>query len=151
MYALLAFRWSMTRRCSPSFLWPWPAACGGMEDDRAGLACVDDSKDYMDEAPGDARAACSPTRKKPAVKDTRDSASACFGRSLASPYRTQKKDLNCDELAAGRREADSRMARAAGPDAKGLSPLGVPRASMFAAEVSKELTAEECGARRCKA
>ena len=55
-----------------------------------------------------------------------------------------------EELAAGRREADGAARALRGPDAKGLSPAQVSRATMFAAEVSKELTAEMRN-KRCKA
>ena len=50
----------------------------------------------------------------------------------------------------GRREADGAAKSLRGPDGQGLSPAQISRASMFATEVSKELTTE-MRARRCKA
>jgi hypothetical protein len=65
-------------------------------------------------------------------------------------FRSRKKDLSCEELAIGRREADSVPKALKGPEGKSMSPAQVSRANMFAAEVSRELTAE-MRARRCKA
>ena len=65
-------------------------------------------------------------------------------------FRSRKKELSCEELAVGRREADSVPKALKGPEGKSMSPAQVSRANMFAAEVSKEL-AVEMRARRCKA
>jgi hypothetical protein len=65
-------------------------------------------------------------------------------------FRSRKKELSCEELAVGRREADSVAKVLKGPEGKSMSPAQVSRASMFAAEVSKEL-AVEMRTRRCKA
>jgi hypothetical protein len=65
-------------------------------------------------------------------------------------FRTQKKDLSCEQLAIGRREAESVPKALKGPDGKGMSPAQISRTNMLAAEVSKELAAE-MRSRRCKA
>jgi hypothetical protein len=65
-------------------------------------------------------------------------------------FRSRKKELSCEELAVGRREADSVAKTLRGPDGKSMSTAQVARATMFAAEVSKELSAE-MRSRRCKA
>jgi hypothetical protein len=65
-------------------------------------------------------------------------------------YRTRKKELSCEELAHARREADGAAKTLRGPEGKSLSPAQISRATMFAAEVSKELSAE-MRTRRCKA
>lgn len=62
--------------------------------------------------------------------------------------KTKKKDLTCDELQIGRREADAADAVLRGPDGRRLTPAQVSRGSMFAAEVSKELSREQ--SRRCR-
>ena len=60
-------------------------------------------------------------------------------------FRARKKELSCEELAHGRREADGAAKSLRGPEGQGLSPAQISRASMFAAEVSKELTTEMRG------
>jgi len=65
-------------------------------------------------------------------------------------FRSRKKELTCEELAVGRREADSVAKSLRGGEAGSLSAAQISRATLFAAEVSKELTAE-MRARRCKA
>jgi hypothetical protein len=64
-------------------------------------------------------------------------------------YKSRKRDLSCDELAHGRREADAAPVSLRGPAAAGLSPAQISRGSMLAAEVSKELATEM--KRRCRA
>jgi hypothetical protein len=65
-------------------------------------------------------------------------------------FRSRKKELSCEELAHARREAESAPKVLRGPEGKGLSPAQISRATMFAAEVSKELAAE-MRARHCRA
>ena len=62
-------------------------------------------------------------------------------------FKTKKKELNCDELQIGRREADGADTVLRGPDGRRLTPAQVSRGSMFAAEVSRELSREH--GRRC--
>lgn len=64
-------------------------------------------------------------------------------------YKSRKRDLSCEELAHGKREADAAPFALRGPSAAGLSPAQVSRSSILAAEVSKELAAEM--KRRCRA
>ncbi|MCB1519177.1 MAG: hypothetical protein KDJ37_01225 [Hyphomicrobiaceae bacterium] len=63
-------------------------------------------------------------------------------------FKKKKKDLTCDELARARHEADGAERVLRGPDAKRLTPAQVARGSMFAAEVSRELSKEH--GRRCR-
>jgi hypothetical protein len=63
-------------------------------------------------------------------------------------FRGKRKELTCDELGVGRREADAAPQSLRGPGAAGLSPAQVSRSLMLAAEVSKELGSEYN--RRCK-
>ena len=57
-------------------------------------------------------------------------------------FRSRKRDLTCEELAHGKREADGAPAALNGPHSGGLSPAQKSRGTMLAAEVSKELTSE---------
>ncbi len=63
-------------------------------------------------------------------------------------FRTKKSELSCEELAHGRKEAEG--APKVLKTSQGLSPAQISRASMFAAEVNKELAAE-MKKRRCRA
>ena len=71
-----------------------------------------------------------------------------IGVEVVFAFRTRKKELSCEELAMGRREADSVPKTLKG--AKDLSPAQISRTNMLAAEVGKELAAE-MRSRRCKA
>jgi hypothetical protein len=64
-------------------------------------------------------------------------------------YKSRKRDLSCEELAHGKREADAAPAALRGSGAAALSPAQISRSTMLAAEVSRELAAEM--KRRCKA
>jgi len=61
--------------------------------------------------------------------------------------KTKKRDMNCDELDRGRREADGAQTSLRSA-ANRLTPAQISRGAMFATEVSRELT-NEMG-RRCK-
>jgi hypothetical protein len=147
MYAPLAFRSSMTAMLVLIPL-AFAGCSGGVEDNRAGLSCVDDSKECVDKRQATLNHMLA-DKDKSWVKEPATAQAHASGVRLFA-YRTQKKDLSCDELAAGRREADSAARSLSGPDGKTLSPAQVSRAKMFAAEVSKELTVE-MRTRRCKA
>jgi hypothetical protein len=62
-------------------------------------------------------------------------------------YKNKKKDMSCDELSAGKREADSAPGSLRAGNA-GLSPAQVSRGVMLASEVGRELQNEYN--RRCK-
>jgi len=64
-------------------------------------------------------------------------------------YKSRKKELSCNELAQGRREADAGPAVLRGPSGKHLTPAQVSRGVMLAGEVARELGAEL--RRRCPA
>ena len=57
-------------------------------------------------------------------------------------FKSRKRDLSCDELAHGKREADAAPAALSGPESGGLSPAQKSRGTLLAVEVSKELAAE---------
>lgn len=123
------------------------AVCsGGMDDNRAGLSCVDDSKECIDQRQATLKGMLADKDKGWVKEQPTPQAHASGVRLFA--FRAQKKEMSCEELAAGRREADSVAKSVKG--AQGLSPAQISRATMFAAEVSKELTVE-MRSRRCKA
>jgi hypothetical protein len=57
-------------------------------------------------------------------------------------FKTRKRELTCDELVIGVREADAGPRVLRGPDARGLSPAQVSRGTMLAGEVARELRRE---------
>ena len=124
------------------------SACTGLDDQRAGLSCIDDSPDCVDQRQATLKSMLADEDKKWVKEPTTPQAHASGVRLFA--FRSRKKDLSCEELAVGRREADSVPKTLRGPEGKSMSPAQVSRASMFAAEVSKEL-AVEMRTRRCKA
>lgn len=119
---------------------------GGPEDGRAGLSCIDDSKECVDRRQATLHGMLA-DKERAWIKEPPSPHAHASGVRLFA-FRTQKKELSCEQLAAGRREADSVAKSVRG--AEGLSPAQISRATMFAAEVSKELTAE-MRSRRCKA
>ena len=125
------------------------SACSsfGPDDPRAGLSCVDDSKECVDQRQATLKAMLADQDRK-WVKETANPQAHASGVRLFA-FRSRKKELTCEELALGRREAESVPKALRGPEGKSLSPAQVSRASMFAAEVGKELAAE-MRSRRCK-
>jgi hypothetical protein len=123
------------------------SACSGL-DERSGLSCIDDSPDCVDQRQATLKSMLADEDKKWVKEPTSPQAHASGVRLFA--FRSRKKELSCEELAVGRREADSVPKALKGPEGKSMLPGQVTRANMFAAEVSKELAAE-MRARRCKA
>ena len=126
-------------------------ACGGLfdgGDTKAGLSCVDDSPECVEQRQVTLKAMLA-DKDRTWVKETPTPQAHASGVRLFA-YRTRKKELSCEELAHARREADGAAKTLRGPEGKSLSPAQISRATMFAAEVSKELSAE-MRTRRCKA
>jgi hypothetical protein len=123
------------------------SACSGMDDQRAGLSCIDDSPDCVGQRQATLKSMLADDQRKWVKEPTTPHAHASGVRLFA--FRSRKKELSCEELAIGRREADSVPKSLKGPEGKSLSPAQVSRANMFAAEVSRELAAE-MRSRRCK-
>jgi hypothetical protein len=127
------------------------AGCSGLfgpDDNRAGLACLDDSPECVDQRQAVLKSMIADKDRKWVKEPVTVQAHASGVRLFA--FRSRKKELSCEELAHGKREADSTPKLLRGPEASGLSPAQISRASMFAAEVSKELGAE-MRLRRCRA
>jgi hypothetical protein len=126
-------------------------ACSGLfapEDTKAGLACVDDTKECVDQRQATLKTMLADKDRKWVKEPATAQAHASGVRLFA--FRSRKKELTCEELAHARREADAAPKALRGPEGKGLSPAQISRAAMFAAEVSKELSAE-MKTRRCRA
>jgi hypothetical protein len=127
------------------------SACGGLfdgNDPKAGLSCVDDSPEGVEQRQVTLKAMLA-DKDRTWVKEAPTPQAHASGVRLFA-YRTRKKELSCEELAHARREADGAAKTLRGPEGKSLSPAQISRATMFAAEVSKELSAE-MRTRRCKA
>jgi len=125
----------------------WLSACSGIGfDDRAGLSCVDDSPECVARREATLKAML-------ADKDRRWVREAPTAKAHASgvrlfAFRSAKAELSCAELVHGRKEAEAAPRALKGQ--QGLSPAQISRASLFAAEVGKEL-AGEIRRRRCRA
>jgi hypothetical protein len=126
-------------------------ACGSLSSwTQLGLpsqSCADDSADCIAERGAQLRTMLSDKNRswvrEPAKPETYASGVRMFA------FRGRKRELSCDELAIGRKEAEAAPVALRGEEAKGLSPAQISRGMMLAAEVSRELQAEI--KRRCRA
>ena len=119
-----------------------------MDDQRAGLSCIDDSPDCVGQRQATLKSMLA-DQDRAWVKESSNPQAHASGVRLFA-FRSRKKELSCEELAIGRREADSVPKALKGAEGKSMSPAQVSRTNMLAVEVSKELAAE-MRARRCKA
>lgn len=110
-----------------------------------GLSCVDDSPECVGRRQAALRQLVAAEDRSWIRQPATPAAYASGVRLFA--FKAKKKELTCDELAHGRREADNAAAALKGPGA-GLTPAQVSRGTMLAAEVSREL-GNEFG-RRCR-
>lgn len=125
----------------------WLAACSGVGlDDRAGLSCIDDSPRCVASREATLKSMLADKSRK-WVRETPTPQAHASGVRLFA-FRSKKTDLSCEELGHGRKEAE--VAPKALKGQQGLSPAQISRASLFAAEVQKELAAE-MRKRRCRA
>jgi hypothetical protein len=125
----------------------WLAACGmSLDDNRAGLSCVDDSSHCVSQREATLKAMLADKDRKWVKESPTPQAHASGVRLFA--FRTAKAGLSCEELAHGRREAEAAPRAVKGHP--GLSPAQVSRTALFAGEVQRELAAE-MKRRRCRA
>lgn len=117
----------------------------GPEDNRAGLSCIDDSTECVARRQTTLNALLSDKDRSWVKEQPTPHAHASGVRLFA--FRSKKSELSCEELVHARREADGAPKMLKG--SQGLSPAQISRASMFAAEVSKELSVE-MKKRRCR-
>ena len=125
------------------------SACTGLlgpEDSRAGLSCIDDSSECVERRQTTLNAMLADKDRIWVREPPTPQAHASGVRLFA--FRSKKSELTCEELAHGRKEAESAPKMLKG--SQGLSPAQISRASLFAAEVNKELAAE-MKKRRCRA
>lgn len=127
-------------------------ACSSNQTDitieqRTGLGCVDDSKQCIDQRQSALRSMMS-DRSRAWVKEPATPQAYASGVRLFA-FKGRKKELSCDELAHGKREADAAPSVLSSPSASGLSPAQVSRGTLLAAEVARELGVEM--QRRCRA
>ncbi len=128
------------------------AGCGGSVVDGAASSsavidhgCVDDSKACIEHRQAALRALQN-DKSRSWVKQPASASSYETGVRLFA-FKTEKARLSCDELGAGRREADGAPGILRSSQARGLTPAQVSRGMMFATEVSRELERER--QRRC--
>ena len=118
------------------------------DDPRAGLSCVDDSPECVDQRQATLKSMLADQDRNWVKEPATPQAHASGVRLFA--FRSRKKELSCEELAhrppRGRQRAQG-AARARRQEP--VTGADLPR-HMFAAEVSKELAAE-MRSRRCKA
>jgi hypothetical protein len=120
-------------------------ACSGVDlasntAARGGLACVDDSKQCIEQRSAALRAIMGDRERKWVKEPATPEAYASGVRLFA--YKERKKELTCEELAIGRREAEAApvaLRRSAGAR---LTPAQVSRGVLLGTEVSRELAAE---------
>ena len=125
------------------------AACsnqGPPEIGSKGLACVDDSHACIAERSG-ALNTLMADKQRTWVRQPAPAAAYASGVRLFA-FKQKKRELTCDELSAGRREADAGPGVLRGADGRSLTTAQVARGVMLAQEVSRELSAEQ--RRRCK-
>ena len=125
------------------------AACASdppMPPPQAGLRCVDDSahcisqrEKVFDSYMADKSRAWV---KQPAAPEAHASGVRLFALSK------RRKELSCDELQHGKREADSAPAALRGPGGQGLTPAQISRGVMLAGDVGRELAKEI--SKRCR-
>ncbi|MGQ0672389.1 MAG: hypothetical protein ACT4N2_05850 [Hyphomicrobium sp.] len=116
-----------------------------IDSGHAGLSCVDDSPRCIAERQRTLSALVADPQRRWVKEQPTPSAYASGVRLFA--FKTTKKTLTCDELAAGRREADGAPSSLKGAGSS-LTPAQVSRGAMFASEVGRELGNEM--KRRCK-
>ena len=125
------------------------AACGngGPPDiGPKGLYCVDDSPGCISQR-SNALNEMVTDRSRQWVREPVPPAAYASGVRLFA-YKQRKRELTCDELSIGRKEADAGPAVLRGPDGRGLSTAQVARGVMLAQEVGRELVNEQ--KRRCR-
>lgn len=125
------------------------AACGseGAPELPRGIYCVDDSSTCISER-GAALNQLMGDKNRGWVRQPAPPASYASGVRLFA-YKQRKRELSCDELNIGRKEADAGPGILRGPDGKSLTSGQVARGVMLAQEVGRELNTEF--KKRCRA
>ena len=125
------------------------AACGneGPTDiGPKGLSCVDDSQGCISER-GAALSQLSADKQRSWVRQPAPAAAYASGVRLFA-YKQHKRELTCEELGIGRKEAEAGPALLRGPEGRGLTTAQIARGAMLSQEVGRELGNEikrRCG------
>lgn len=106
----------------------------------AGLRCVDDSAHCISQREKVFDSYMADKSRSWIKQPVAPAAHASGVRLFALSKR--RRDLSCDELAHGKREADSAPASLRGPGGAGLTPAQVSRGVMLAGDVGRELAKE---------
>lgn len=124
------------------------AGCGAGPDalPSAGLRCVDDSPHCVAQRTKTLNGYMADSSRSWVKQPAGPEAYASGVRLFA--FSKRRKELSCDELRHGKREADAAPATLRGPAGSHLTPAQVSRGVMLASEVSRELAKEirtRCG------
>lgn len=111
-----------------------------------GLNCVDDSPRCVQERLGVLKGLMDDKQRTWVRQPTSPEAYASGVRLFA--LKARKRELTCDELAMGRREAEAAAKTLRGASGAGLTPAQVSRGVMLGGEVARELANESN--RRCR-
>lgn len=127
------------------------AGCAGLGGDEtpvpaAGLGCVDDSPHCISQRSNALRAMLADPQRRWVREPASPWAYASGVRLFA--FKQKKRELTCDELAIGQREAEAAAGTLRGPGGAGLTPAQISRGVMFGEEVGRELANER--RRRCR-
>ena len=112
-----------------------------------GMSCVDDSQHCVSER-SSALGHLMNDKQRAWVRQPAPAEAYASGVRLFA-FKQRKRELTCEELAIGRKEAEAGPGTLRGPQGKGLRPDQVARGVMLSTEVSRELDNEF--KRRCKA
>jgi hypothetical protein len=112
-----------------------------------GVYCVDDSQACIAERSA-ALNQLMADKQRNWIRQRAPTAAYASGVRLFA-FKQRKRELTCEELGIGRREADAGPAILRGPDGRSLSTGQIARGVMLAQEVSRELSVEM--RRRCQA
>ncbi len=113
---------------------------------RPGLGCIDDSPRCIAERQGVLKVFMADKNKAFVREQATPTAYASGVRLWA--MKSRKRELTCEELNHGRREADAAAPTLRGPGGQGMTPAQISRGIMLAQEVSKELGTEH--GKRCR-
>jgi hypothetical protein len=104
------------------------------------LGCVDDSQRCIDQRAASFKGLMSDRERRWIREPATPQAYASGVRLFA--YKGRKRELSCDELAIGKREADAGPAVLRSQGGAGLTPAQISRGTMLSGEVAKELALE---------
>ena len=123
------------------------AACSTDDQLQKGITCVDDSQHCVSER-SSALGQLVGDKQRAWMQEPPPAAAYASGVRLFA-FKQKTREMTCQELAQGRREADAGPGVLRGPQGQGLTPAQISRGVMLSTEVSRELASEM--KRRCPA